>query len=166
VSTPGTSFSYDDGSAHLLSAVLTKVTGEPAADYAERALFRPLGIRPGRWNGDGQGHSLGSGGLFLRPFDMLRFGQLYLQHGRWRGRQVIPSAWVRESTRTQIAIPGGYAYGYLWWVNTGPHGGFLAQGHAGQTIEVFPRLSLVIVLTGVGEDPRPLTRMLLRTLKS
>ena len=83
-----------------------------------------------------------------------------------RARQVVPRAWVRESTRRQISISGGYAYGYRWWINTGRHGGFLAQGHLGQTIEVFPRLSLVIVLTGVGADPRPLTRLLLDAIES
>jgi CubicO group peptidase (beta-lactamase class C family) len=71
---------------------------------------------------------------------------------------------VRESTRRQISIPGGYAYGYLWWINTGRHGGYLAQGYRGQTIEVFPRLSLVIVLTGVGADARPLIELLLDSI--
>ena len=165
LSQPGKVFSYDDGSAHLLSAVLTQVTGESAADYARRVLFQPLGVKPGRWNSDGQGRSLGSGGLFLRPRDMLRFGQLFLQGGRWHGRQIVPRTWVRASTRRQISIPGSYAYGYLWWVNTGPHGGYLAQGYRGQTIEVFPRLSLVIVLTGVGADPRPLIAILLDAIR-
>ena len=165
VSEPGKVFSYDDGSAHLLSTVLTQVTGEPAANYARRVLFRPLGVKPGRWNSDGQGRSLGSGGLFLRPRDMLRLGQLYLQGGRWHGRQIVPRSWVRASTRRQISIPGGYAYGYLWWINTGPHGGYLAQGYRGQTIEVFPRLSLVVVLTGVGADPRPLIELLLDSIR-
>jgi CubicO group peptidase (beta-lactamase class C family) len=164
VSEPGAVFSYDDGSAHLLSCLLTRVTEMPAAEYARRELFRPLGIRPGRWNTDGQGHSIGSGGLFLRPRDMLRFGQLYLQDGRWRGRQIVPAAWVRDSTRQLITVPGGAGYGYLWWINTGPHGGFLAQGYRGQTIAVFPRSSVVIVLTGVGADPRPLLRLLLDAL--
>jgi CubicO group peptidase (beta-lactamase class C family) len=161
---PGTVFAYDDGSAHLLSCALTKVTGMPAAEYARRELFAPLGISPGRWNGDGQGHSLGSGGLFLRPRDMLRFGQLYLQEGRWRGRQIIPRAWVRDSTRRHVAVPGDGAYGYLWWVNTGPHRGFLAQGYRGQTIAVFPRSSVVVVLTGVGADPVPLVSSILGAL--
>jgi CubicO group peptidase (beta-lactamase class C family) len=164
VTEPGKVFSYDDGSAHLLSTVLTQVTGESAADYARHVLFRPLGVKPGRWNSDGQGRSLGSGGLFLRPRDMLRFGQLYLQGGRWHGRQIVPRNWVRASTRRQISIPGGYAYGYLWWINTGRQRGYLAQGYRGQTIEVFPRLSLVIVLTGVGADPRPLIELLLDSI--
>jgi CubicO group peptidase (beta-lactamase class C family) len=153
-SDPGAIFSYDDGSAHLLSAVLTKATGVPAATFARRTLFGPLGIDPGRWNTDGQGRSLGSGGLFLRPRDMLRIGQLYLQKGRWGERQIVPSAWVRESTRKQISIPGGYAYGYLWWIDTGPHGGYLALGYRGQTIAVFPRLALVVTTTGTDEAVR------------
>jgi CubicO group peptidase (beta-lactamase class C family) len=163
-SDPGTVFSYDDGSVDLLSAVLTKMTGVPAAEYALRKLFGPLGIRPGRWNGDGQGHSLGSGGLFLRPRDMLRLGRLYLDGGRWRGRQVLPRSWARDSTRAQIRVPGGGAYGYLWWVNRGPHDGFAAEGLGGQEIAVFPKRSLVIVLTGVNEDAQRVTRLLLRAL--
>jgi CubicO group peptidase (beta-lactamase class C family) len=95
-SAPGAAFSYDDGSADLLSAVLTKVTHTTAATYADRVLFGPLGIHPSRWNGDGQGHSLGSGGLFLRPRDMLRLGELYLDGGRRHGRPIVPRAWVRQ----------------------------------------------------------------------
>jgi CubicO group peptidase (beta-lactamase class C family) len=163
-SEPGAAFSYDDGSVDLLSAVLTKVTGVPAAVYAQRELFGPLGIRPARWNGDGQGHSLGSGGLFLRTREMARLGRLYLDGGRWRGRQILPRAWVRDSTREQIRVPGGGAYGYLWWIGRGADRGFAAEGFGGQEIAVVPRLSLVIVLTGVDLDPRPLTKLLLRAV--
>jgi CubicO group peptidase (beta-lactamase class C family) len=153
-SEPGKTFSYDDGSAHLLSAVLTKATGERADELAQRELFGPLGIRIHRWTSDGQGHALGSTGLFLRPRELLMLGQLYLQKGRWRDRQVVPAAWVRQSTTAQATIPGGYAYGYLWWVNTGPHKGFAAQGYAGQMLAVYPRLDLVVAMTGTGEFDR------------
>jgi CubicO group peptidase (beta-lactamase class C family) len=164
-STPGTVFSYDDGSAHLLSAVLMRATGLSASALARRELFAPLGIRLHRWASDQNGLTLGSTGLFLRPRDLLKLGRLYLQHGNWHGRQVVPSSWVRESTKRQIAIPGGYAYGYLWWVNTGPHGGFVAQGFGGQSVAVFPRIDLVIVTTGDGRlDPRVVWRSLLRSV--
>lgn len=153
-SDPGKTFAYDDGSAHLLSAVLTKVTGERADELAQHELFGPLGIRVSRWTSDGQGHALGSTGLFLRPRELLMLGQLYLQKGSWRGRQVVPGAWVRDSTRTHVSIPGGYAYGYLWWVNTGSHKGFVAQGYAGQMLAVYPRLDLVVAMTGAGEFDR------------
>jgi CubicO group peptidase (beta-lactamase class C family) len=163
---PGTTFSYDDGSAHLLSAVLTQATGVSALDLARRELFGPLGIDASRWSSDGQGRSTGSTGLWLRSRDLLTFGQLYLEEGRWRGRQLVPAAWIRRSTTTQVEIPGGYAYGYLWWVNTGPHGGFLAQGYAGQMIAVYPRLDLVVAVTGAGEfDQLGALRLLLRSVE-
>ena len=154
VTDPGTSFSYDDGSAHLLSAVLTRATGKSASELAARELFAPLGILRTRWGSDGQGRSLGSTGLFLRPRDLLRLGRLYLERGRWHGRQLVPASWVRRSTTRQASVPGGYAYGYLWWVNTGPSRGFLAQGYGGQVLAVFPRLDLVVVVTGSGSGDR------------
>jgi CubicO group peptidase (beta-lactamase class C family) len=104
--------------------------------------------------------------LLLRSRDLLKLGQLYLQHGRWRGRQIVPASWVRESTTRHVSIPGGYAYGYLWWVNTGPHGGFAAQGFAGQVVAVYPRLDLVVVLTGGGSfDQTEALRLLLRAVR-
>lgn len=66
-----------------------------------------------------------------------------------------------------MKIPGGYAYGHLWWINTGPHKGFLAQGFAGQMIAVFPRLDLVVLMTGGGDyDRTRLMRLLLRAVAS
>jgi CubicO group peptidase (beta-lactamase class C family) len=164
-SDPGTTFAYDDGSAHLVSAILTKATGVSAATLAQTELFTPLGIHAGRWSSDGQGRSLGSTGLFLRSRDLLKLGRLYLQHGRWSGRQIVPASWVRESTTMRAEIRGGYAYGYFWWVNTGPHGGFAAQGYAGQLVAVYPRLDLVIVMTGAGSfDQVGALRLLLRAV--
>jgi CubicO group peptidase (beta-lactamase class C family) len=162
---PGTAFSYDSGSAHLLSAVLTQRTGAPLEDLTRRKLFEPLGIRTFRWPSDGQGRSLGGTALSLRAPDLLKFGQLYLQRGRWQGRQIVPARWVRESTTTQAVIPGGYAYGYLWWVNTGPHRGFVAAGAAGQALAVYPRLDLVMAITGAGDfDRSEVLRLLLRSV--
>ena len=149
-SDPGTAFSYDDGSAHLAGAALAQATGETLQAYAQRELFGPIGIHPAHWSTDGQGHSLGSTGLFLRPRDLQKLGRLYLQDGRWGGRQLVPARWVRASTSTKVRVPNGYAYGYFWWVNPGPHGGFLALGYAGQTIAVFPKLDLVVTTTGGG----------------
>lgn len=149
---PGTRFSYDNGTAHLLAAVLTKATGSIPAALARHELFAPLGIRDGGWYRDEQGRSLGNTGLSLRPRDLLKLGQLYLRRGRWGLRQVVPEAWARETTRIHVRRREGCGYGYLWWVC--PHLGFYAFGHAGQMIAVYPRRRLVVVATADGDVQR------------
>ena len=144
---PGRSWGYDNGSYHLLSAVLTKVTRSPASAYADRVLFGPLGIPAPQWPSDGQGHSLGNTGLRLSSRELLRIGELYLHGGRWHGRQLVPAGYLRLQTRTVAAVGGGYGYGYGWWTFSRPPG-YGALGYGGQQIAVFPRDRLVVVLTG------------------
>ena len=144
---PGRSWGYDNGSFHLLSAVLTKATGLTASAYAQRVLFAPLGVAAPVWPTDGQGHSLGNTGLRLSTRDLLRIGELYLHGGRLRGRTVVPAAWVRQTTRPVTALGHGYGYGYGWW-SVSPPAGFAALGYGGQEIAVYPARRVVVVLTG------------------
>lgn len=169
---PGQVFVYDSGSSHLLSAVLTKVTGRMASALARERIFRPLGIGDGwRWPDDGQGVSVGGDGLGMRARDLAKLGQLYLQKGRWNGKQLVPAAWVRRSTRMQttIGVPG-QGYGYQWWVQKGPRGtAYAALGYGGQAIVVFPALDLVVVLTTVPSgdtDVRAIVRMIVAAVES
>jgi CubicO group peptidase (beta-lactamase class C family) len=150
---PGAAFAYDNGSYHLLSALLTKVTGKTADAYARQVLFRPLEIRQERWPTDGQGHSLGNTGLELRPRDLLELGELVLHGGRRHRRQIVPAAFVRAATRRQTRIAPGLDYGYGWWILTrrGPRT-VAALGYGGQAICVLPDQRLVIVVTGSGDD--------------
>jgi CubicO group peptidase (beta-lactamase class C family) len=167
---PGGLFTYSNRSAHLLSAVLVQATGRPVLDYARERLFDPLDIvtRPAfepafgpateaafaaaafAWPVDPQGRHTGAGWLRLRPLEMARIGQLFLDGGRWDGRQVVPADWVRAATTQQVdstamGIAGGY--GYQWWVaDAGGEARFYAQGIGGQRIEVVPRLGLVVVI--------------------
>jgi CubicO group peptidase (beta-lactamase class C family) len=169
---PGQVFSYDSGSSHLLSAVLTKVTGEQAAALARQRIFRPLGISGGwRWPDDGQGVSIGGDGLAMRARDLAKLGQLYLQDGRWNGKQIVPAAWVRRSTQEHTSVgPPGQGYGYQWWVQDGPRGeAYAALGYGGQAIVVLPALDLVVVLTTVPRgdtDVQALIRMILPAVES
>ena len=152
---PGSGFHYDGGSSDLLSAALAKVTGMTAAQYAQAHLFAPLGIRGVRWDALGKRYSGGAAGLFLRPRELLAFGQLYLDDGRWRGKEVVPAAWVRQSTRAHVRVDRGIAYGYDWWITADPAPGFAALGYGGQALFVFPRLDLVVVVTAASDDERP-----------
>lgn len=116
--------------------------------FAEKYLFDPVGIRAGLWRRDPQGIHWGGADLFLTPRDMARFGYLHLKNGSWNGRQVVPRAWVAESTRAQVKT-GGWGgideYGYWWWIDPV---GYAAVGLGGQVIAVIPDQDLVVVFTG------------------
>jgi CubicO group peptidase (beta-lactamase class C family) len=151
---PGTVFRYDNALSDLLSALLTRAVEMPAARYAETRLFGPLGMAEPIWGSDDAGNSSGDGGLRLRPRDLLAFGQLYLGGGRWRGRQLVPAAWVRASTRAQVRITPRLGFGFDWWIPRGPPPSFAGYGSGGQEVVVFPSLDLVLVVTSTAEDPR------------
>jgi CubicO group peptidase (beta-lactamase class C family) len=165
VNPPGTTFNYDSGSSDLLAAILARATGMSVAEYARRRLFAPMGIRHVRWPG-----SHGGSGLLLRPRELLAFGQLYLDRGVWRGRQVVPAAWVRTSTRPHVAVARGRGvtdgYGYDWWVEIGRQSFFAAHGYLGQALVVFPRLDEVVLVTSGHEDFGGTLRLALRIARS
>lgn len=150
---PGTRFSYSTGGTHLLSATLSRAAGRSTHDFARRHLFDPLGIGPSAWARDRQGIHVGGNNLSMRPRDMLKFGQLYLNRGRWDGEQLLPWQWVDQSTRPAgLAAPRGRGriyggYGYLWWLR-GPRerGAYIASGYGGQYIYVSPTEDMVVVV--------------------
>jgi CubicO group peptidase (beta-lactamase class C family) len=142
---PGTVFNYNSGGSHLLSVILQDAAGETTASYATRRLFTPLGISHSEWNQDANGYTTGGTGLALTSRDLLKFGQLYLQQGSWKGDPLLPDQWVRESTKAQIAVAEGIGYGYQWWVR--PSGIYNALGWGGQQVIVIPQLDMVVVFT-------------------
>jgi CubicO group peptidase (beta-lactamase class C family) len=145
---PGTTFVYNTGGSHLLSAILQKTTGMTALEFAQQNLFGPLGIVTDRWMADPQGINVGGAWLWLTPRDMAKFGYLYLNGGWWDGQQVVPADWVATSTRERIHTGGQWlsdGYGYQWWVDRA--GYFMALGYGGQYIIVVPDQNLVVVFT-------------------
>ena len=149
---PGEVFHYNTGAVHLLSVLLTEATGTRMLDYARQNLFGPLGIDQVEWWRDERGYYTGGMGLFMRPRDMLKIGELFLQEGAWEGAQIVPKAWVQESTTPKVstnnAVPFGPDYGYLWWIgNAQGRDFYFANGWAGQFIVVAPALDLVVVAT-------------------
>jgi CubicO group peptidase (beta-lactamase class C family) len=172
-------FHYSDYGAHLLSPILVQATGQSVLAYARAKLFDPLGIptRPAAepvpddahlaeylraqfaWPVDPQGFHTGYANLKLRPRDMARIGELFLQNGRWRDKQLLSAGWVRQATASQagkafdLAFQGFRAfdprnYGYLWWVDTvDAADAYFAWGYGGQLIEVVPARQLVIVVS-------------------
>jgi len=142
---PGSVFNYNTGGSHLLSMIVANSAGETSSNYIHSKLFQPLGINHFEWLKDATGHTLGGTGLALTSEDMLRFGQLYLQKGKWDGLPLLPADWVIESTRSQIPVQAGVNYGYQWWVR--PNGIYNALGWGGQQIMVIPQKDMVVVFT-------------------
>ncbi len=157
---PGAAFAYDNGDAHLVSAILQHVTGETTAAFARANLFRPLRINAGRWWSDRQGVTDGAMGLELYPRDLAKLGELYLRFGRWGDRQLVPASYVRAATSSQVspeAAVTGLGYGYFWWTYRGPGIPrlFLALGSGGQFVIVVPSRAAVIVLTSNSTTSTP-----------
>jgi CubicO group peptidase (beta-lactamase class C family) len=142
---PGTWFEYCNGGSFLLSAILQETTGKTAFEYAEERLFGPLGISDVTWPANPQGISIGWGEMRMRPHDMLKIGYLYLNEGRWAGKQVVPAEWVAASTRKHIDGTLQDGYGYQWWVADGDV--YMALGYGGQYILVSSELDMVVVFT-------------------
>ena len=164
---PGTRWAYCSGNSHVLSILLTRATGTNALTFARRQLFGPLGINDVLWPADPAGHNHGWGDLQLRPRDMARIGQLMLQRGLWRDRQVLSEAWVTASTRPHVTrTSNNDHYGYAWWIKgTNFPGMFEAVGRGGQRITVWPARDLVVVFTGGGLEPGDLAPFLLKAIK-
>ena len=165
---PGQRFAYCSSGTHLLSAAITELTGESAADFAALRLFAPMGIVPGDWPRDRAGLNHGWGDLRLHPRDMAKLGLLMLHDGEWNGGRLLPVGWVTTATRSRGAVgTGSDGYGLGWWISSGEFAGaFEARGRGGQRILVWPALDLVVVTTGAGFEPGVLVPFLSRALRS
>jgi CubicO group peptidase (beta-lactamase class C family) len=159
VSPPGEAMHYSTGNTHLLSAILTKVSGNDTWSFAQQSLGKPLGITLAQWPKDPQGVYFGGNDMLMSPRQMAKFGELYLRHGRAGSQQVIPESWIDTSCLPRTVSPrSGQMYGYGWWV--GELAGLracYAWGFGGQYIFVVPDRDLVVVTTSspeVGEDRR------------
>ena len=146
---PGQIFEYSTGNTHLLAAILEKATGKGLLDYAKEVLFTPIGLTSAELGKDPQGIGDGGNGFAMTVYDMARFGLLYLNMGKWEGRQIVSESWVKESTSLQARNKVS-RYGYQWWLrNYGKAGysGYNAQGFGGEYIFIVPQLDLIIVFT-------------------
>lgn len=163
---PGSQFAYCSCNNHLLSSLITEVAGESLFQFAEKNLFQPIGIQHVNWPADPKGRTHGWGDLHLHPRDMARFGLLYLRNGRWGDTQVIPEAWVRESTKAAVSVREGVGYGYSWWINTARPPIFEAVGRGGQRISVLPNENMVVVWTGGGANTDQIAPFLFRSIRA
>jgi CubicO group peptidase (beta-lactamase class C family) len=159
---PGTKFLYNTLATYMLSAIVQKVTGEKVIDFLKPRLFDPLAIEGMDWEVDPLGINTGGWGLRLKTEDMAKFGQLFLQKGKWNGHQILPSAWIEEATTLKIyqapdapqskKDSSDWMQGYCYQMWRSRHNAFRADGAFGQYIIVLPDQDAVIAITAETPD--------------
>ncbi|MBP7051756.1 MAG: serine hydrolase [Phycisphaerae bacterium] len=153
---PGTHFLYNTSGTYMLSAIVQKATGQTVLDYLTPRLFEPLGIKHPTWEMSPEGISAGGYGLSVRTEDIARFGQLYLQKGKWQGRQLVPESWIEAATARQTSNGSSpnsewdQGYGYQFWRCR--HGAYRGDGAFGQYCIVLPEQDAVIAITSGVRD--------------
>ena len=142
---PGTEFQYNSLNTYVLSAIVTKRTGETLTEYLTPRLFAPLGITKYYWETCPKGITKGGWGLFLCAEDMAKLGQLYLQRGKWNGQQLVSEYWIEISTARHLKTQNDtYGYGYQLWMEQRP-GSFEYNGMLGQNVIIYPDMDMVLV---------------------
>ena len=157
VDEPGTRVEYSTGTSHLLSAILTRATGKSTWQFAQEELAKPLGFSLAQWPRDPQGIYFGGNDMLMTPRQMIRFGELYENHGRVGDRQLIPKSWIDKADdgvgRSRWGSDREYGYGF-WIREFGAYKSFYAWGYGGQFIFVVPDLDLVVVTTSRSDVSR------------
>jgi CubicO group peptidase (beta-lactamase class C family) len=147
-SRPDTVWNYSGGSTQLLARVVEKASGKPIEDFAREVLFEPLDITDVEWVRMPNGYMAAASGLRLRPRDMAKLGQLFLNGGEWNGRRIVSASWLQESALPRVSS----FYGYQWWNGLSVVGDQIverieARGLGGQRIFIVPSSNLVVVVT-------------------
>ena len=151
---PGTWFRYNTPGSYMLSALVTKATGQKVLDYLTPRLFEPLGIENPEWGATAEGYNFGGYGLFIRTEDIAKFGLLYLRKGKWNGKTLLPEKWVEAATSKQVdnsKAPSAkttdwqQGYGFQFW--RCQHNAFRGDGRDGQICLVMPEQDAVVAIT-------------------
>ncbi len=154
---PGSKFLYNSAATFMLSAIVQKVTGQRILDYLQTRLFNPLGISGIDWEINPQKINTGGWGLRLKTEDMAKFGQLFLQKGKWKGKQILPASWVEEASTKKIdqdptasqakKDSSDWLQGYCYQMWRSRNNSYRGDGAFGQFILVLPEKDAVIVIT-------------------
>ncbi len=149
---PGKKFFYNTGLTHLLSAIVARASGMNTCEFGHRYLFDPMGVTVEHWGMDPQGVYSGGYNLYLTPREMAKFGQMILDGGQYKNRQIVSTAWIKEAVTPRYGADEGFGtgwtYGYNWWIHQiNGHPMVIGWGYGGQMIYIIPEIDAVVVLT-------------------
>ncbi|RZK78237.1 MAG: class C beta-lactamase-related serine hydrolase [Pedobacter sp.] len=153
--TPGTKFEYVSGNPQVLGLVLERaLKGKTISAYLQEKIWQPLGMEySATWSTDKRNDGLEKTFCCLnaRARDFAKIGRLYLNNGKWNGKQLVSESWVKQSTKVDTSNGSAWYYQYQWWLPT-KNGDYMAQGILGQYVYVNPAKNLVIVRLGSSTD--------------
>lgn len=152
---PDEAFIYNNWSFNAAGGMFERLTGLSLGEAFKTWIAEPTGMEDFRPEDvlyfEGPESVFPAFRFWMSARDLARFGQLYLNHGRWGDEQIVPQAWIAESWRRYSDVGQGVGYGYMWWAM--PDSSFLATGTGGQKLRIYPARKLVLVnrvLTGSG----------------
>lgn len=155
INRPNTKANYGSANPYLLGIVMDSLVSEPLQLFMDVNLFQKLEISNYIIQTDLKGNPYFGGGMYLTPKDMLKFGELYLNNGKWKNKRILSKSWVKNSFTNYLALENTKdknGYGYLWWhhnyqINGKNIKSIEARGAGGQYIFVIPALQAVVVIT-------------------
>lgn len=139
-------FLYSNNDAHMVAALIQKLSGMNLVEYLTPRLFEPLGIEPPEWETNLKGECIGGTGAYMKLRDLAKISQCYGNGGKYNGKQVIPEWWTKEATQKHVSFENHEnedGYGYLFWLQNGV---FSMNGMYGQQISYFPEYDAVIAV--------------------
>ena len=166
VSKPGTKWSYCSCNFYLLGEIIYRTTKMIPQEFAKKYLFGPLQIKGTHWLTNYKGINHGWGDLLLHPIDMAKIGQMVLNKGKWKGKQILSEQWLTKSLATSFKFQGDKGYGYGWWTNDRFGGYNEAVGRGEQTISIIPSKNMVVIMLGGGYNQAMIGKYVLESIKS
>jgi CubicO group peptidase (beta-lactamase class C family) len=175
---PGTAFAYDITASHMLSHIITKVTGLTLYEYLKPRLLDPLGIKDVIWEMDNDGYNMGNGGSHMKTSDLAKMGLFLLNKGKWDGKQLLDPKWIEAATTPHIyqhpektpeenenaADDGSQGYGYQIWM--GRNHSYRAIGGQNQLIMVIPEYDFIFVCHSMIRDEAGFNKLIYDMLPS
>jgi CubicO group peptidase (beta-lactamase class C family) len=150
--TAGDHFEYSNINTQLLALILERATGKSVSQYLQEKIWNPLGMEyPASWslsNSDSTGVEKAFCCINARTVDFAKYGRLYLNHGNWNGKQIIPESWIVKSLQSSKEGGQRLTYHYNWGIGPRKYGSFFAIGLYGQFIYVYPEKNVIIVRFG------------------
>lgn len=173
---PGTHFAYNITASHMLSNIISRVTGLSIKEFLTPRLLDPIGIGDVVWEMDNDGHNMGNGGMHLRTSDMAKMGIFLNSKGSWEGKQLLDPKWIEAATTPHIyqvnpegpvqdaKDDSGQGYGYQIWM--GRNGSYRAIGGMNQLIMVFPDKDFIVIATSALRDEAGFNDLVYKMLPS